>query len=123
MEISCIVIDANQQSVCMLEESIKQFNQIDLVASFDNPLLAIDFLMEHKIHFVFMAPEFKNAFDHQVISKLENKPLLTITDTNSESEIGSLFSNNASYVLNPLAYADFFQTITSLRQSNAESNN
>lgn len=114
MKISCVVIDTNQQSVCVLEESIKQFNQIDLVASFDNPLPAIDFLMEHKIHFVFMAPEYKNAFDHQVISKLESKPLFIITDTNSENEIGSLFSNNASYVLNPLAYADFFQAIMSV---------
>ena len=105
--------------ICVLKEGIKQFNQIDLVASFDNPLLAINFLMERAIHFVFMAPEFKNAFDHLVISKLENKPLFIITDTNSESEIGSLFSNNASYILNPLAYSDFFHAITSMHLSRA----
>lgn len=43
MDVSCVVIDANQQSIGVLNESIKQFNQIDLVAKFDNALKAFDF--------------------------------------------------------------------------------
>lgn len=116
MKINCVVIDANQQSVCVLKESVEQFNQLELVASFNNPLLAIDFLMEHTIHFVFIAPEFKNAFDNQIISQFAGNPLFIITDNNSECANGNFFSGNANYILSPLAYSDFFYAITSMQR-------
>ncbi|MEI7503407.1 MAG: hypothetical protein WCJ61_08980 [Paludibacter sp.] len=116
MKISCVVIDANQQSVCVLSDCIKLYeNQVNLVAKFDKPLLAFDFIKEHKIDFVFVASEFKDSLGSQTVSKLANKPLFIITDTDSEA--GSYFSNNANYILNPIEYAGFFQAITSLRQS------
>ena len=113
MNINCVVIDANQQSVCVLLEAIKQFKQVNVVATFDNPVQAFDCIAGQKIDFVFLAPEFKNEFEYQTISKLENKPLLVITDT--EGATDNLFSVNASYILNPHNYFGFFQSICSLR--------
>ena len=120
MDVSCVVIDANQQSIGVLNESIKQFNQIDLVAKFDNALKAFDFLTEHKIDFVFIALEFKNVFKHQIISKLEHKPLLVMTETGAENSYTGFNATNADYVLNSLDYADFFHAITTMRQSNSQ---
>jgi len=117
MKINCVVIDANQQSVCVLNDYIKPYeNQIDLIAKFDKPLLAFDFIKEHKIDFVFIASEFKDTLGSQTVSKLENKPLFIITSADSECGTGGLFSNRADYILTPAEYSDFFQAITTLRQ-------
>jgi len=121
MKINCVVIDANQQSVCVLNDYIKPYeNQIDLIAKFDKLLLAFDFIKEHKIDFVFIASEFKDTLGSQTVSKLENKPLFIITDTDSEGGTGGLFSNNADYILTPAEYPDFFQAISSMRKSNSQ---
>jgi len=119
MMINCVVIDANQQSVCMLTDCIKSYaNQVDLVAKFDSPTLAFDFIKEHKVDFVFVASEFKDTLGHQLISTLENKPLFVITDTNSTEGTTGLFSNNADYTLNPADCATFFQAVTLMRKRN-----
>ena len=120
MSICCVVVDADRQSICLLDDSIKQFNQIDLVAKFDNPLKASTFLTEHNVDFVFIAPEFKNAFIQQAISKFKNKPLFVMTETGAENDHRGLNATEADYVLNPLGYADFFQAITAMRQSNSQ---
>ena len=121
MKINCVVIDANQQSVCVLSDCIKLYeNQVDLVAKFDNPLLAFDFIKEHKIDFVFVASEFNDTLGSQTVSKLENKPLFIITNTDSACETGGLFSNNADCILTPAEYPDFFEAISSMRKSNSQ---
>lgn len=121
MKINCVVIDANLQSVCVLNDCIKPFgNEVDLVAKFDKPLLAFDFIREHKIDFVFVALEFKDTLGSQTVSKLENKPLFIITNTDSACETGGLFSNNADYFLTPAEYPDFFQAISAMRKSNSQ---
>ncbi|MDD4992539.1 MAG: hypothetical protein PHR83_09930 [Paludibacter sp.] len=117
MNIRCIAIDDNQQSLNVLEDSIKSFQQIDLVEKFSTPLQAFDFLMKHKIEFVFMSAEFKNAFGHQELSQLEHKPLLVMTETGwAGNAFGGFNAIDVDYVLNPGDYLDFLQAISTMYQ-------
>ena len=121
MKIRCVAIDKNPQSLNVLEDSIKQFQYLDLVEEFTAPLQALKFLKEHKINFVCMSVEFKDSFGQQVISKLAHNPLLVMTETDcARNTFGGFNATNVDYVLNPTDYADFFRAITSMRQSNPQ---
>jgi DNA-binding NarL/FixJ family response regulator len=116
MNISCVVLDDNQQSLNVLEDSIKSFQQIDLVGKFSTSLQLFDFLIDHKIDFVFMSFGFKNSFGQQALSKFKHKPLLVMIETGDENAFEGFNATNADYVLNSIDYADFLQAISTMYQ-------
>lgn len=105
MNIRCVAIEENQQ---ILEESVKEFSNIDLVNVFSNPTQAIDFLPTDRIDFLFVAEKYRNDFGYSVLSNLKNKPLLIITSTSNDTSFSTFDTFNNETILNPACFSSFF---------------
>jgi len=110
MNIRCVAIGENLQVITKLEESTKEFSNIDLVSVFSSPAQAIDFLNTDRIDFLFVAEKYRNDFGYSVLANFKNKPLLVIISNDTSL---STFDNET--ILNPSCFSSFFQAISTFR--------
>ncbi|MDD4991135.1 MAG: hypothetical protein PHR83_02775 [Paludibacter sp.] len=110
MNIRCVAIEQSLQVRSELEESIKEFANVELVRVFNNPSEAIDFLNTDRIDFLFVEEKYRNDFGHSVFANFKNKSLLVITSNDT-----SLSTFNDETILNPACFSSFFQAISTFR--------
>ncbi|KOY51708.1 LytR/AlgR family response regulator transcription factor [Polaribacter dokdonensis] len=125
MKIKCIIIDDEPLAITVIENHLKNFDHIEIVETFNNPLNAYRVLEQEKIDLIFLDINMPKMTGFTFIENLSYKPLIVITTAYREYAVKSYELNILDYLVKPIPFNRFLKTINKVYQqvyiSNAKS--
>ncbi|HHJ09559.1 MAG TPA: response regulator transcription factor [Bacteroidetes bacterium] len=108
----CIIIEDNELSRRVLEEFIKKTDNLNLVASFQNAIDAINHLgNKEKVDLVFLDIELPQMSGVEFLESLKSSPQVIITSSKEKYAIQAFNFNVTDYLLKPIRYPRFYKAV------------
>lgn len=116
MKIKCIIIDDEPLAISVIENHLKNFDHIEIVETFNNPLNAYRVLEQEKIDLIFLDINMPKMTGFTFIENLSYKPLIVITTAYREYAVKSYELNILDYLVKPIPFNRFLKTINKVYQ-------
>ncbi|MGC1633298.1 MAG: LytTR family DNA-binding domain-containing protein [Gelidibacter sp.] len=116
MKIKCVIIDDEALAINVIEDHLKNFDQIDVVATYTNPLKAYGLLEKEKIDVVFLDINMPHLSGFTFIENLSYKPFIVITTAYREFAVKSYELDVLDYLVKPIPFNRFLKTINKVYQ-------
>lgn len=116
MKIKCIIIDDEPLAITVIENHLKNFDHIEIVETFNNPLNAYRILEQEKIDLIFLDINMPKMTGFTFIENLSYKPLIVITTAYREYAVKSYELNILDYLVKPIPFNRFLKTINKVYQ-------
>ncbi|HEX8547678.1 MAG TPA: LytTR family DNA-binding domain-containing protein [Cytophagaceae bacterium] len=113
-KIRCVVVDDDELSISLLGGYITNTPSLNLVASFTNPLDAINYLQENEIDLLFTDIHMPMVTGLELVKSLDNPPKVIMTTSSLEHAIEAFETNVADYLLKPVPYDRFLKACKKL---------
>ena len=117
MTLSCIIIDDEPLARQGLKEYIQDVDFLQLAGEFDNPMKAIDLLMQQKIDLIFLDIQMPKITGIDFLKNLPNPPLVIFTTAFPEYAIEGYELNVLDYLLKPISFERFFKAVAKAQAS------
>lgn len=114
MSIKCIIIDDESLAINIIEEHLKQFDNFEVVATFNNPIKAYPLLEQNKIDVIFLDINMPEMSGFTFIENLSYKPLIVITTAYREYAVKSFEMNILDYLVKPIPFNRFLKTVNKI---------
>jgi DNA-binding LytR/AlgR family response regulator len=114
--ITCIIIEDEPKAQNLIREYVLQTTFLQLLASFDHPLEAIDFTKAYNVDLVFTdinLPVFTGIDLAEIVGKHSK---IIFTTAYSEYAVKSYEQNAVDYLVKPITYARFLQGALKARE-------
>ncbi|WP_295984393.1 LytTR family DNA-binding domain-containing protein [uncultured Algibacter sp.] len=116
MKIKCIIIDDEPLAISVIENHLKNFDHVEIVETFNNPLKAYRILEQEKIDLIFLDINMPQMTGFAFIGNLSHKPLIVITTAYREYAVKSFELNILDYLVKPIPFNRFLKTINKVYQ-------
>lgn len=116
MKIKCVIIDDESLAIKVIEDHLKNFDHIEVVGTFTNPLKAYPILEQEKIDVIFLDINMPQLSGFAFIENLSYKPLIVITTAYREYAVKSFELNVLDYLVKPIPFNRFLKTINKVYQ-------
>jgi len=116
MKIRCIIIDDESLAINVIENHLKSFDHVEIIATFNNPLKAYNILEHEKIDVIFLDINMPQMTGFAFIENLNHKPLIVITTAYREYAVKSYELNILDYLVKPIPFNRFLRTINKIYQ-------
>jgi len=116
MKINCVIIDDEPLAISVIENHLKNFDNIEVVKTFNNPLNAFPILQQEKIDVLFLDINMPQMSGFEFIQNLNHKPLVIITTAYREYAVKSFELNVLDYLVKPIPFNRFLKTINKVYQ-------
>ena len=116
MKIKCIIIDDEPLAINVIENHLKNFDHVEIVATFNNPLKAYAILEQEKVDVIFLDINMPQMTGFTFIENLNYKPLIVITTAYREYAVKSFELNVLDYLVKPIPFNRFLKTINKVYQ-------
>jgi len=116
MKIKCIIIDDEPLAISVIENHLKNFDNIEVIETFNNPVKAFGVLQQEKIDLVFLDINMPQMSGFAFIENLNTKPLIVITTAYREYAVKSFELNILDYLVKPIPFNRFLKTINKVYQ-------
>jgi two-component system LytT family response regulator len=107
----CIAIDDEPKALEIIEMYCRKSELVDLVATFREPVKAIEFLNREKIDLVFLDINMPDINGMQLIQTLSSKPMVIFTTAYSNHAVESYNLNAVDYLLKPITFERFVAAV------------
>ncbi len=109
---NCIIIDDDLMSRKIIEEFISRTEQLNLVASYDNAVDAINaFTEDSDIDLIFLDIEMPEMSGIDFLESLTNPPQIIIISSKEKYALDAFNYDVTDYLLKPIVYSRFFKAI------------
>lgn len=108
--IRCIIVDDELSAIKTLESLIKQIPQLDLIATFSNPIDALSFLRKNDIYLAFVDINMDNLSGLD-LAKLINSKIVFTTGHSDFALESYKFDNVVDYLLKPVFIEDLTRSV------------
>lgn len=116
MKIKCIIIDDEPLAISVIEDHLKNFDNIEIVKSFNDPLKAFTILQQEKIDVLFLDINMPQMTGFEFMQNLNHKPLVVITTAYREYAVKSFELNILDYLVKPIPFNRFLKTVNKIYQ-------
>ncbi|WP_282124565.1 LytR/AlgR family response regulator transcription factor [Algibacter mikhailovii] len=116
MKIKCLIIDDEPLAISVIENHLKNFDHVDIVETFNNPLKAYRVLEQEKIDVIFLDINMPQMTGFTFIENLSYKPLIVITTAYREYAVKSFELNILDYLVKPIPFNRFLKTMNKIYQ-------
>ncbi|WOD44650.1 LytR/AlgR family response regulator transcription factor [Hwangdonia lutea] len=116
MKIKCVIIDDEPLAISVIENHLKNFDNIEVVETFSNPVKAFGVLQQEKIDLVFLDINMPQMTGFTFIENLNVKPLVVITTAYREYAVKSFELDVLDYLVKPIPFNRFLKTINKVYQ-------
>lgn len=116
MKIKCIIIDDERLAIDVIENHLRNFDHIDIVGSFINPLKAYPALEQEKIDVIFLDINMPEMTGFTFIENLSYKPLIVFTTAYREYAVKSFELDVLDYLVKPIPFNRFLKTVNKIYQ-------
>lgn len=114
MNIKCLIIDDENLAIKIIEEHLKQFDNFEIIGTFNNPLKAYPLLEQTKIDVIFLDINMPEMSGFTFIENLSYKPLIVITTAYREYAVKSFELNVLDYLVKPIPFNRFLKTVNKI---------
>ncbi|WP_242131158.1 LytR/AlgR family response regulator transcription factor [Aestuariivivens marinum] len=127
MKITCAIIDDEPLAIQVIESHLKEFNNIEITNTFNDPLKAFEVLQMNKPDVIFLDINMPRMTGFTFLQSLNYKPLIVVTTAYREYAVESFELDVTDYLVKPIPFNRFLKTINKIYQlkqltSNSESN-
>ena len=116
MKIKCVIIDDEALAISVIEDHLKNFDNIEVVATYTNPLKAFGLLEKEKIDVIFLDINMPQITGFTFIENLSYKPSIVITTAYREYAVKSYELNVLDYLVKPIPFQRFLKTMNKVYQ-------
>ena len=120
MNLSCIIVEDEPMARNLLEQYIAKISSLTLLATFSNPLKALDFLRETTPDILFLDVQMPEITGISLLKILKKKPYVILTTAYSEYAIEGYELDVTDYLLKPITFERFLKTIEKITQRKGE---
>ncbi|MFD2567627.1 LytR/AlgR family response regulator transcription factor [Pseudotenacibaculum haliotis] len=111
MSIKCVVIDDEPLAIQVLEQHIQQVPELDLVATFDNPITAGEFLQKNAVDLLFLDIQMPVVTGIDFIKNTKIQPKVILTTAYREYALEGYELDILDYLLKPISFVRFYKAI------------
>lgn len=109
--INCIIVDDEQHAIDILDHYVKQTPMLNLVATFNNPLEALQLLGKQKIDLVFLDIQMPELSGIDLIRSIQGRSKVILTTAYSEFALEGYELYVVDYLLKPVRFARFLAAV------------
>ena len=113
-QLKCLIIDDEPLAQNVIENYLKNFSFIELVAKCENALIALEWIKKQKIDLIFLDISMPFISGIDFIKTLQNPPAIILTTAHKEFAIESYELNVLDYLLKPISFERFLKAINKL---------
>jgi DNA-binding LytR/AlgR family response regulator len=115
MKLTCIIIDDEPLARKGLREYIADVEFLHLAGEFDNPLKAMDVLINQKVDLIFLDIQMPKMTGLDFLKTLLNPPLVIFTTAYPQYAVEGFELNAVDYLLKPFSFDRFWKAIVKVR--------
>lgn len=119
---TCIIIDDERHAIDVLEHYVRQIPDLQLLASFTNPLEALQFLNKTPADLLFLDIQMPEISGIDLIRTIPNRTKIILTTAYSEFVTEGFELEVADYLLKPVPFPRFLKAVLRVQQSMAANN-
>ncbi|WP_442266631.1 LytR/AlgR family response regulator transcription factor [Tenacibaculum sp. ZS6-P6] len=116
MNLNCIIIDDEPLAIRVIENHLKEFQNISIVGKFNTPVEALTTLEQNKIDVIFLDINMPKMNGLVFLRSVSIKPYIIITTAYREYAADSFELNVLDYLVKPIPFARFLKSINKLNQ-------
>jgi len=116
MKIKCIIIDDEPLAIKIIETYLKEFPNIELIGTFNNPLKATQIIEGEQVDVVFIDIKMPKINGLDVIKNTNSKVHFIITSAFREFAVESYYLDVLDYMVKPIPFNRFLKSINKLTQ-------
>jgi len=113
-QLKCLVIDDEPLAQDLIENYLKNFSFIKLIAKCDNALIALEWIRKQKIDLIFLDVSMPFISGIDFIRTLQNPPAIILTTAHKEFAVESYELNVLDYLLKPISFERFSKAVNKL---------
>jgi DNA-binding LytR/AlgR family response regulator len=116
MKYKCIIVDDEPLARELIAAHLINFENFELVDSFENALKAYTFLEKNTVDLIFLDIEMPLLKGNDFLKKLKNPPKVIFTTAYREYALEGYELNVIDYLLKPITFDRFFVSIEKFKQ-------
>ena len=109
--IRCLIIDDEPLAIEVIKMHLSQLPELELVATFNNPIEALELLKQDNINLLFLDIEMPLLSGIDFIKTISNVPKVIFTTAYRNYAIESYELDVVDYLLKPISFSRFFKAI------------
>jgi len=117
--IRCLIIDDEPLAIEVIKSHLSQLSELELVATFNNPIEAIETIKNDAIDLIFLDIEMPLLSGIDFVKTIPNVPKVIFTTAYRNYAIESYELDVVDYLLKPIAFSRFFKAINKFKNSMA----
>jgi DNA-binding LytR/AlgR family response regulator len=114
--LNCIIVEDEAPAVEVLENYMKHFDGIQLLASFTGVMDALSFMKQQRVDVIFLDIQLPLMTGREFLDILEEKPLIIVTSAYSEYAVEAFDREVFDYLLKPYSLSRFTKMVKRLEQ-------
>ena len=119
-QIKCLIVDDEPLAQNVIENYLKNFTDIELIAKCENALSALAWIKKQKIDLIFLDISMPFISGIDFIKTLQNPPKIILTTAHKEFAVESYELNVLDYLLKPISFERFLKAINKLENDSAQ---
>jgi DNA-binding LytR/AlgR family response regulator len=116
MKINCVIIDDEPLAIRAVENHLKEFQNFEVIATFNNPLEALSLLEKGEVDVLFLDINMPKMSGLDFAKSLNSKTNIVITTAYREYAVESYDLNVLDYLVKPIPFNRFLKTINKVNQ-------
>ncbi len=114
MRIRCIIIDDEPLAISVIKNHLSEFQNIDLVATFNTPIAALRTIESKNIDVIFLDINMPKMSGLEFLKTLSVKPHIVITTAYREFAVESFDLDVLDYLVKPIPFGRFLKAINKI---------
>lgn len=114
---TCIAIDDEPLALEIIQRFASKVQSLELVATFQNPVEAVEFLQEQPVDLIFLDIQMPDLSGMQFIQSLSVRPLIIFTTAYAQYAIDSYELDAVDYLLKPILFDRFLKAVNKAQKS------
>jgi DNA-binding LytR/AlgR family response regulator len=123
MKISCIIVDDEPLSQDVLKKYISDTTQLELRATLDNAIQALDFLNLVKVDLVFLDINMPKLSGVNLVKSLVNPPMIIFTTAYPQFAVEGFDLDAVDYLLKPFSFERFLKAVNKVSEKMSKTEN
>lgn len=115
MILRCLIIDDEPLARTGLKEYIQDVAFLQLAGEYDNPMKAIDTLMQQKIDLVFLDIQMPRMTGLEFLKTLQHPPMVIFTTAYPQYAVEGFELNAIDYLLKPFSFERFWKAVLKVK--------
>lgn len=120
LPIRCLIIDDEPLAQNVIENYLKNFSFIELIAKCDNAVSALEWIKKYNVDLIFLDISMPFISGIDFIKSMQNAPQIIITTAHREFAVESYELNVLDYLLKPISFERFLKAIDKLDHPGSE---